>query len=144
MISISTSAVGIAAQPLLYSSFMALPSILQALMGGTLGLFIFVNPFAFHWMTKRYITSLYYERNRQVFTAETLSFFLRKKTRKFQAEDVHVPDIPGVFTTFTVDNRPFLIDPGMFLNLEVYKKLMGFDKPLDLSDFINQRKEEKQ
>ena len=140
-ITISTSVMGILAQPLVLPSVALLPVFAQAFIGGSFTLFIIGNPLLFQLLTKRYITSLYYDGTNEVFTAHTLSFFLQKKTEKFQAEDVEVPDIPIPFTTFKVNNKPFFVDQTSFIQPHIFKKLMGFDKPLDLSDLMNDKKQ---
>ena len=47
-------------------------------------------------------------------------------------QDVQVPDIPGMFTTFKAKNVPLFVDGEQFYNPEHFGKIMGYDKPLNL------------
>lgn len=49
----------------------------------------------------------------------------------FKPEDVDVPDIPGMFTSFIVKGVPLFVEAGNFNDVSHYKRIMGFDKPLD-------------
>lgn len=49
----------------------------------------------------------------------------------FTVDDVKVPEVPGMFTSFLVKNQPLFVDPHMFKELEHYGRLMGYDKPVD-------------
>lgn len=49
----------------------------------------------------------------------------------FSVDDVNVPDVPGMFTTFIVKKQPLFVDPRMFRELEHYGRLMGYNKPID-------------
>lgn len=47
-------------------------------------------------------------------------------------EDITVPDVAGMFTTFKVHNKiPLFVDVGLFTDPSHYVKMMGFDKPID-------------
>ncbi|KAG7168083.1 transmembrane protein 70 homolog, mitochondrial-like [Homarus americanus] len=69
-------------------------------VGSFIGFFTFVTPLIIHWITKKYVTSLEYDPKRDIYSATTLSFFLRQKKIHFSADDVAVPEVPGMFTTF--------------------------------------------
>ena len=53
---------------------------------------------------------------------------------KFRASEVHVPDIPGAFTTFKAKDVPLFVDNEIFMQESHYHfgKIMGYDKPLNL------------
>lgn len=48
-------------------------------MGSFIGFFTFVTPFLIHWITKKYVTRLEYDHEKDLYSATTLSFFLREK-----------------------------------------------------------------
>ena len=50
---------------------------------------------------------------------------------KFKIKDVHVPSIPGMFTTFRAKNVPLFVDAD-HADPKHYGKIMGYDKPVDL------------
>jgi len=50
---------------------------------------------------------------------------------KFRPNDVVVPEVPGMFTSFLVNKRPLFVDPALFDDPEHYVKIMGYDKPID-------------
>jgi len=41
-----------------------------------------------------------------------------------------VPDLPKMFTTFTIKGVPMLVDVSDF-DVEHYARILGYDKPLD-------------
>lgn len=57
-----------------------------------------------------------------------ISFFFQLE---FKAEDVVVPDIPGMFTTMKAKGKPLFIEARHFTDPLYYAKIMGYDKPLD-------------
>ena len=50
---------------------------------------------------------------------------------KFKIKDVHVPSIPGMFTTFQAKDVPLFVDADQFEDPRHYGKIMGYDKPID-------------
>lgn len=37
-----------------------------------------------------------------------------------------------MFASFYVRGKPLFVDPENFTDIELYKKMMGYDKPVDL------------
>lgn len=58
-----------------------------------------------------------------------ITYFLDQQI-KFRSSDVHVPDIPGMFTTFKARNVPLFVESGQFYSIYHYGKIMGYEKPL--------------
>lgn len=129
--SLSTSILGLSVQPILFQKVLGTNAGILVAVGSFVGFFTFVTPLLIHWITKKYVTSLEYDPKRDVYSATTLSFFLLEKKIHFTVDDVKVPEVPGMFTTFLVKNRPLFVDPRMFKELEHYGRLMGYDKPID-------------
>lgn len=78
--SLTTSLVGLAAQPVLIEQ--------GAKLGGTgliifmcsfVGFFTFVTPLILHFITKKYVCKIHYDSAKQEYTATTISFLLLKK-----------------------------------------------------------------
>lgn len=90
-----------------------------------------MTPFLLHFVTKKYVTHLTYDSDKGQYTAETITFFLRKEKTTFTPDDVKVPDVPGMFTSMLVKGKPLFVDPRMFPDPEHYVKIMGYDKPID-------------
>lgn len=101
-------------------------------MIGVVGFFTFVTPLLLHFVTKKYVTSLTFDPDKETYTAETLTFFLTKRKIEFTPDDVKVPDVPGMFTSMLVKGIPLFVDPRAFPNPDHYIKIMGYDKPIDL------------
>jgi hypothetical protein len=59
----------------------------------------------------------------------------------FTADDVVVPDVPGMFTSFQIKGVPLFVDPRLFDDPAHYARIMGYDKPINfkLSDFSGQK-----
>ncbi|XP_049297148.1 transmembrane protein 70 homolog, mitochondrial [Anopheles funestus] len=130
--SLATSIGGIVAQPILLeqaSKVGGMPMIVAVC--GFAGFFTFVTPVLLHLVTKRYITDLHYDAATQQYTATTITFFLQREKTQFKVEDVTVPEVGGLFTTFLVKNKAFFVDPQLFPDPTHYIKIMGYDKPID-------------
>merc|ERR1712025_1126710 len=105
------------------------------------GVFIVGNPLLIHWLlAKRYILRLQYNVDSKVFTAHVMTFFGFEKTFTFTASDVHVPDVPGLLSMFKVKGQPMFANEADFTSIQVYKHMMGYDKPFDLK-FGNKQKD---
>jgi transmembrane protein 70, mitochondrial len=136
--SLSTSFAGVIAQPILYDKAAELGSSVPVIVGicGFVGFFTFVTPLLIHLVTKRYVTELHFDPTTNEYIATIINFFLVKKQIKFKVEDVHVPEVPGMFTSFIVNHKgsnpaSLFVDPKLFDDPYHYVKLMGFDKPMD-------------
>lgn len=130
--SLATSLGGIVAQPILLeqaSKIGGTPMIVA--ICGFAGFFTFVTPFLLHLITKRYVTELHYDDAKKEYTASTITFLLQKQMTKFKLEDVVVPEVPGMFTTFMVKDKSLFVDPSLFPDPTHYIKIMGYDKPID-------------
>jgi hypothetical protein len=62
-------------------------------LGGSLGFFMFITTGIIYFVTKKYITDIYYDRATKKFTASRYSFFLRRKEIEYTADDVEVPGV---------------------------------------------------
>lgn len=130
--SLATSIGGVIAQPILLEQAAKIggtPMIVA--ICGIAGFFTFVTPLLLHLITKRYVTELYYDVTTKEYTASTITFFLMKQQTKFKLEDVVVPEVPGMFTTFMVGKKSLFVDPKLFPDPTHYIKIMGYDKPID-------------
>ncbi|XP_058460156.1 transmembrane protein 70 homolog, mitochondrial [Malaya genurostris] len=130
--SLVTSIGGIVAQPILLDQANKIggtPMIVAVC--GIAGFFTFVTPFLLHLITKRYVIDLHYDVLNKEYTATTITFLLQRQTTKFKLEDVVVPEVPGMFTTFIVGNKSLFVDPTLFPDPTHYIKIMGYDKPID-------------
>jgi len=137
LFSLSTSGIGLLLQPYLVMEAQDLSLAWAIPLFSIVNTFIFVNPILIHYLAKRYALEIYFNPETKVFTLYRLSFFARKKAISFKAEDVEVPDIPTPFAMFNVKGLPMFAHEGHFSDIEVYKHMMGFDKPLDLTYNIN-------
>lgn len=136
--SLTTSFAGVIAQPMLYDQAtkigQSMP--LTAAICGMVGFFTFVTPFLLHVITKKYVTELFYDPVNKEYIAEIITFFLTRQRIHFKVEDVEVPDVPGMFTSFIVkpkSGKPvaLFVDPKLFDDPTHYIKIMGYDKPID-------------
>jgi len=93
--------------------------------------FTFVTPVLLHYVTKRYIRNIYYNAKEDTYTALSYNIWTGDKLLSFQAKDVDVPDIPGMFTSIVVKGYPLFMEDGVFQDYDHYKRIMGYDKPMD-------------
>ncbi|CAL1534720.1 unnamed protein product [Lymnaea stagnalis] len=131
--SLSTSVIGLSLQPYIMITYQDMPLKAAIPFFAVINMFVFVNPILIHFIAKKYVMELYFNQENKVFTAVLLTFFARKEIFTFTANDVTVPDVPNMFAMLIAKGRPIFVLENDFTDMEVYKHLMGFDKPLDLS-----------
>ncbi|RWS22787.1 transmembrane protein 70-like protein [Leptotrombidium deliense] len=128
--SLSTSGIGLLLQPMFISKALSSGAVVVGVVG-FMGFGIVCSPILLNLIAKRYITELYFNEKERIFTAYYLNFFNRRKSLSFKASDVHIPTVPGMFTTFQVFGKiPLFIDQEVVTDLKAYEHLMGFDKPI--------------
>merc|ERR1719447_2060546 len=130
--SLTTSFIGMACQPILYSYSSHANLAVMLASGAFLSFFTFVTPILIHSVSKKYVTKLYYNQVEDKYTAVVYNIFVKPKKIEFKVKDVEVPDIPGMFTTFKANSVPLFVESSQFTDLKHYGKIMGYDKPLDL------------
>ncbi|XP_018324731.1 transmembrane protein 70 homolog, mitochondrial [Agrilus planipennis] len=134
--SLMTSALGLAVQPLLYKATIKMANMpIMIAAYSFVGFFTLGTPILLHLIAKKYVIHLDYKPETGTYIATTLNFFSIKKELEFKLEDVHVPDIPGMFTTFEAKKTPLFVDLRFFEDPTHYGKIMGYDKPIDLKLF---------
>jgi len=129
--SLMTSVIGLTFQPILYTYSSANAAVVLG-AGAFLGFFTFATPLLIHSFSKKYVTKLYYNQVEDKYTAVVYNIFIRPKKIEFKVNDVEVPDIPGMFTTFKANSVPLFVEGSQFKDITHYGKIMGYDKPLDL------------
>ncbi|XP_030571209.1 transmembrane protein 70 homolog, mitochondrial [Drosophila novamexicana] len=145
LFSLTTSLAGLAAQPILLEQGMKIGGTGMAVFLCTIGgFFTFVTPLLLHFITKKYVTELHYNPVTEEYTATTISLILLKVKTTFRPSDVTVPEVPGMFTSFLVKNRPLFVDPALFDDPEHYVRIMGYDKPIDFKLNLKSETEQKQ
>lgn len=101
--------------------------------------FTFLTPILFYFLTKGYVLRLYHDPDRDIYTAITSSVFLTDKKTVFHQNQVQIPAISKMFTTFYAGQEGFLVNPNLFTSPNDYNRLMGYDKPFSFSiDDIDQ------
>merc|ERR1712059_81857 len=83
-------------------------------------------------ISKKYVTKLYYNQVEDKYTAVVYSLLVRPKKVEFKLDDVDVPKVPGLFTTFKAGKVPLFVEGNAFYDPWHYGKIMGYDKPLDM------------
>ena len=129
--SLSTSVAGVCLQPFIYNKLSALPVVLAVAVGGFASFFIFFTPVLLHLISKRYVTEMTLDPVTGHYTAKTYTFFLRKKIHRFTADDVTVPNVPGLFTSIRVNGVPLFIDRDLFTDRRHFVQLFKYTNPLD-------------
>ncbi|XP_037891852.1 transmembrane protein 70 homolog, mitochondrial [Glossina fuscipes] len=144
ILSLTTSLVGLAAQPILMEQSAKLGGTALAIfICGFAGFFTFVTPLLLHFITKKYVTEIYYNPKTEEYVATTISILMQKIQTKFRPIDVKVPEVPGMFTSFFVGKKALFVDPSMFDNPEHYVRIMGYDKPVDFKLDLEKNKSDR-
>ena len=150
--SLSTTLIAAGVQPFIFQQIMATNATALAVgFAGMTSAGVVLSPLLLNWITKRYVCDLHYNHESQVFTASVLNLWCRRVSVQYSASDVTIPETLGIFTTFTVGpkRQPLFVDPEFVKDLSIYKKMLGYDKPLDLkftdvlNDDQNHRSEDK-
>ncbi|XP_053401214.1 transmembrane protein 70 homolog, mitochondrial-like [Mercenaria mercenaria] len=129
-LSLSTSLLALLAQPMVLSA--AKDDLLfKAGLMGSISAALFSTPALVHFVTKKYVTDVYFNEDTKMFTLAYKSFFLRRKELQYRAGDVVIPFAPRMFVTHIVKGRSFFIELEEFRNKEIYKHMVGYDKPMD-------------
>ncbi|KAF7278023.1 hypothetical protein GWI33_008943 [Rhynchophorus ferrugineus] len=102
-----------------------------------IGFFTFVTPILLHFITKKYVTQLNYDEVKDTYIAKTVNFFCITEKTEFKVDDVKVPDVPGMFTSMHIKGKPLFMDPRTFEEPEHYRRIMGYDKPIDFKLYEN-------
>lgn len=132
--SLTTTFLGLVCYPFMFkkASNSKKSAIAHVFVGWTLIMVIF-SPLALNYVTKRYITQLRFNRETRTFRAFTLNLFNRQVVTKFKQDDVQVPMVPGLFTSFLVNKKPMFMDPAYVQDTQAYQHLLGYDKPFKAS-----------
>lgn len=84
MFSLTTSAVGLMAQPLLWHKGLEVSGTgLSVLICSIAGIFTFVTPVLLHFVTKKYVIDIKYNEKTDEYTCITVSFFLFRNEVKY-------------------------------------------------------------
>ncbi|XP_047353637.1 transmembrane protein 70 homolog, mitochondrial [Vespa velutina] len=129
--SLSSSAFAIAIQPYFIMQSIAMDSTMGIAGSIILGVLSITMTLLLHILTKRYVTFIYYDSERDKYLATTYSLFLLENKIEFTPDDVVIPEISGIFTTCLIKGKPLLFDENNFNDFNHYQKIMGFDKPID-------------
>ncbi|CAG0887952.1 unnamed protein product [Darwinula stevensoni] len=131
LFSLSTSALGLLFQPVLLVKLAGTSLWLQAVAGGSVLALALVTPVLLHFITGKYALRIEHHSDTDRFSVYTYSLLARLKRLDFDAGEVHVPDLPGMFTSFHVKGVPVFADPRYFSDKAAYVRIMGLDKPVD-------------
>jgi hypothetical protein len=85
LFSFSSSFMGLACQPFLYEKIIEEGHNIGVIIfsGVIIQFFTFVTPFLFHYIGKRYVRKIYYNEEKDEYTALTYNFFARDKLVRF-------------------------------------------------------------
>lgn len=132
MLSLSTSLLALLAQPFVLSAAKE-DLVFKAGLMGSISAVVFFTPALVHFVTKKYVSDIYFNDDTKIFTLAYRSFLLRRKELEYRAADVEIPFSPRMFTTHLIKNRAFFIVAEDFRGKEIYRHMIGFDKPLDIN-----------
>jgi hypothetical protein len=133
--SISTSLIGLGLVPYI-CTLQDIPLFAQVMALATTTLFTLCTPFFLQLLTRRHVNRLYYDYDKDKFTAFIFNFFLLEYKIEFSLNDIIVSD--GIFTTFLIKNlnkRPLFVDYNQIYDVSLVEKILGYDKPLNLKKY---------
>lgn len=130
--SLFTSGVGMYVAPTVMAEMSKAGMGIAIMMGSVMGIFTLMTPALIHMVVRNYVTRLEYDAATDKYTACTITLLLRTRTVTFGVDEVEVPDIPGMFTTFVVRGKSLFADANSFEPIEHFGRIMGYDRPVDL------------
>ncbi|ESO86529.1 hypothetical protein LOTGIDRAFT_97530, partial [Lottia gigantea] len=125
--SLSTSMIGLGMLPFIVFSLKD-DMYSKIVTAATFSGFIIITPILMHFITKKYIISIYYDEETKIFTATSFSLFVRRKDHIFTAKDVDLN--PGAFSSIKVKGFPLLLDESRFFDQSYCYEIMSLDKPI--------------
>lgn len=112
--SLTTAAASLVGSPILvYFGKQSVPLVGKLAIASLLCLVGTSTTVLLHFFSKAYVHKLYYNSSKQVFEAETLSFFGRRQRTKFVVHDIVFPEEESAFSTFQVNGKRFFIHQEM-------------------------------
>ncbi|KAL5234744.1 hypothetical protein ACI65C_002154 [Semiaphis heraclei] len=131
IVSFMTSAVGLCIQPMVIQKAAEVGSSLAATIGvcTIAGFFTFITPVLIHLVTRKYVTSIEYNKKTDEYNATTISFFLKPKKVQFKPFEVRLPLTQKLTVTFYAKECPLFVDPQAFDDVMHYQRILGYDKP---------------
>lgn len=138
-ISLSSSALGIMMLPFLTDTLSSSSIFAKLFVFGTTGFFIFVTPLFAQFLTRRYVSRLYYNYEEKKFKAVMISFLMYEYKFEFSLDDVYVPDVPGPFTTIALKSskRGLFVQVNDIIDDNLVQKIYGYDKPFDIKKYTD-------
>lgn len=132
MFSFLTSTITISFAPFIYNLFSETHNWAALTATLILGTCTLLTPTLIHLVAKNYVTSVRYNSMTDMYTACTISFFLGRLRYQFKASDVIVPELPNMFSNFSVKGRPMFVDGSLMDPVAHYGRLMKFeeDRPI--------------
>lgn len=130
--SLFTSTVGLYVAPTVVAEMGKAGMGIAIMMGSVMGIFTLMTPMLIHLVVRNYVTRLEYDPAADCYIASTITLLLRTRRVTFTLADVHVPDVPGMFTTFVANGKPLYADANHFEPIEHFGRIMGYDQPMDL------------
>ncbi|KAJ1523488.1 hypothetical protein ONE63_001341 [Megalurothrips usitatus] len=127
--SLTTSALGIAFQPILYNNASSLPVVVAVC--SIAGFFTFVTPILLNQLTKRHVNTVTYNAKEDTYVAHTTTFFFKEKLVPIKPGEGKIPESGGMFTSMEVRGIPLLVEMEAFEKHHLVR-ILGYDKPLDL------------
>lgn len=130
ILSLSTSLFSIGCQPFIMQAARD-DMMVKAGILSTMCLMIFSTPVLLHFVTRKYVTDIYFNEETCTFTLAKKTFFLRRKEVKYTADDAKVALTGGLFVTHKIKGSPYFIEYTEFRSREIYLHMVGYDKPID-------------
>ena len=137
LVSLTSSVLGVLLLPFLQTNVNNSSMFAQVFVYGTMSFFVFVTPLFGIYMSRRYVSRIYYNYETRTCRAVLINFFMREYTLEFAIDDLYVPELPGAFTTAKLKSsqRNLFIDLEDINDIDLVQKIYGYDKPIDIQKY---------
>ena len=110
LFSLSTAAASMVGCPVLvFFGKQSVPFVGKLAIAGLLGIVGTATTLFLHGFTRSYVHKAYFHLEEQKFAVETLSLFARLKRTEFHVDDVAIPEMGKMFSTFEAAGRRYFI-----------------------------------
>lgn len=130
--SYTTSFISICLQPVIYMKAIEDDNLTTlTIMLAFMNLTAIGSPLVVHWLTRRYVTDMYYYPKQDIYVAEVYNMFLKKKQIMFNSDETDIPETNAILKSCTIHGHPLLFAETEFTDRKHYNILMGYNDPID-------------
>lgn len=134
--SVGSSVIGLCLTPWIVSEMSTGGLVFKIAVTTASGFFILVTPLLIHFLCKRYVVKMYYDKASSTFSAVKLNLLAQQRVFKFKPNEIK-DSLTNPLCTVEVRDQGFLLDTDDLMNTnpDAYVAFMRYDQPIDLDKY---------